>query len=376
MPKISVIIPCFNQAHYLEMAVDSVIEQSYRDCEIIIVNDGSTDNTSEVMNRLEGRSTVPVISITQENKGLSMAREAGLHAANGEYLVQLDADDVMEPGVFDQMARICGDDPGLDILAGRALFVDASNSTSLLQAVPGNQVVWPDILRSNPIPVPAVAMVRVGSVRKIGGLGLEGARACEDWDLWARFARCRMKYRTINRIVARYRQHEGALSNKIGLMFDETCRLLERSAKPDPRIEAVDPDPCAPLGEEQLWEFRDGHVFYALGSLSAIGPDKVLEQSLMEKYRGSFDYRWFMMQFVQGFRRMLLSRGKADHHIDMVRVDKVVGILGEMLSMHGHEARFRSFRRELYWELKHPFRRWSARRRLSRMLDGFRQFRK
>lgn len=89
--KVSIIIPCYNQAHFLPDAIESALEQTYHNVEIIVVNDGSPDNTSEVARRY------PVKLIEQKNKGLSGARNAGIKAAKGEYILPLDADDKIHP---------------------------------------------------------------------------------------------------------------------------------------------------------------------------------------------------------------------------------------------------------------------------------------
>src|ERR687890_1245755 len=102
---VSVVIPCYNQAHFLGEAIESVLAQSYKDFEIIVVDDGSPDNTSEVAARYPG-----VRCVRQENQGLAGARNTGIRESKGEYLVFLDADDrllaeALEVGVKNLEAR-------------------------------------------------------------------------------------------------------------------------------------------------------------------------------------------------------------------------------------------------------------------------------
>src|ERR687894_2072239 len=87
---VTVVIPCYNQAHFLGEAIESVLSQTYPHFEIVVVDDGSTDNTSEVAS---GYPPDKVRLIRQENKGLSAARNAGLGRSGGEYVVFLDSDD-------------------------------------------------------------------------------------------------------------------------------------------------------------------------------------------------------------------------------------------------------------------------------------------
>src|SRR5215213_3125487 len=91
-PLVSVVIPCYNQAHFLGEAIESVLAQSYPNFEIVVVDDGSTDDTSEVAG-----SYPKVRLVRQENQGLSGARNAGLARSEGEYVVFLDADDRLRP---------------------------------------------------------------------------------------------------------------------------------------------------------------------------------------------------------------------------------------------------------------------------------------
>jgi len=100
MPKVSVIIPVYNAEAYIEQCVNSVLNQTLKDIEIIIINDGSTDKTPTIVNRLiEGYSNASLYN--QENKGLYKTREIGLKMASGEYVGWVDADDYVEPEMFE-----------------------------------------------------------------------------------------------------------------------------------------------------------------------------------------------------------------------------------------------------------------------------------
>ena len=89
LPKISVIICTYNHAQYIKKAIDSVLNQTYQDFEIIVVDDGSTDNTKNIVNHF-GNS---IKYIYQDNKGLASARNTGIHASKGEFVTFLDAED-------------------------------------------------------------------------------------------------------------------------------------------------------------------------------------------------------------------------------------------------------------------------------------------
>ena len=100
LPRISVVIPCFNYERYVALAIDSVLQQSYEPKEILVINDGSTDGSSAVLDRYAGRVRV----IEQENRGHVRSCERGLDETSGEIVVFLDADDLLLPGSLQAIA--------------------------------------------------------------------------------------------------------------------------------------------------------------------------------------------------------------------------------------------------------------------------------
>ena len=97
---VSIIIPCYNQAQYLEESVQSAVDQTYPNIEIIIVNDGSSDNTQEVAEELQKRYPDTIRIVTQENQGISEARNTGIRESLGEYILPLDSDDILDPKII------------------------------------------------------------------------------------------------------------------------------------------------------------------------------------------------------------------------------------------------------------------------------------
>ena len=107
-PRFSVIIPTFNRSDFLREALESVVRQSFRSFEVIVVDDGSTDDTREVLDRFKGDALV----LRQSNQGGGVARNLGASAASGEYFAFLDDDDLLFPwalGTYDKVIRSCGE---------------------------------------------------------------------------------------------------------------------------------------------------------------------------------------------------------------------------------------------------------------------------
>ncbi len=113
---VTAVIPTFNYAHYIESAIDSVLAQTYPNIELIVVDDGSTDHTAEIV-RDYGRR---LRYIYQENGGIGAARNTGVRAANGDYLAFLDADDHWEPEKTEWQLAVLQQQPSLDIVYGHA----------------------------------------------------------------------------------------------------------------------------------------------------------------------------------------------------------------------------------------------------------------
>lgn len=103
--RITVGIPCWNQAEYLPEAIESVLAQSYKDIEIIIVNDGSPDNTSEIARKYQSANPFRVKVIEQVNKGLASARNSAIMNMTGEYFLPLDADDMLMETCIEEIAK-------------------------------------------------------------------------------------------------------------------------------------------------------------------------------------------------------------------------------------------------------------------------------
>lgn len=103
-PRISVIIPVYNTAEYLSACLDSALSQSLRETEFLCINDGSTDNSPEILKKYAQKDS-RVRVLTQTNEGLSAARNLGIAEARGKYLCFLDSDDLILPGALQSMRR-------------------------------------------------------------------------------------------------------------------------------------------------------------------------------------------------------------------------------------------------------------------------------
>ena len=120
MPKFSIIVPAYNVEKYIKRCLDSIFSQSYQDYEVIVINDGSTDSTLQIINNYN------VKLINQVNSGLSVARNNGVNAAQGEYIIFVDSDDYIEKDLLLEVSKMLDNDPDVIRYQMREVFEDNS----------------------------------------------------------------------------------------------------------------------------------------------------------------------------------------------------------------------------------------------------------
>ena len=232
---VSVVIACYNQAHYLGEAIDSVLAQQYSgQTEIIVVDDGSADDTAAVARRFPR-----VRCFSQPNQGQGAARNAGLAHATGEYLVILDADDRLLPHAFETGLRLLAEHPECALAAGRCVVFgpDGVRADTLYQPVVEDDH-YRRLLCSNYIWMPATVMFRAAVVRRLGGFRTDVTGA-EDYDLYLRITREHAIW-CHDRVVAEYRQHEGNTTRRAVLMMRSSLDVMYGQrpfVTADPRLE-------------------------------------------------------------------------------------------------------------------------------------------
>lgn len=175
MAKVSVVIPCYNQGIYLEEAVDSVLCQTYRDFEIIIVNDGSTDPCTNELLANYHRPNTRVLATA--NQGLAEARNTGIREACGEFILPLDADDRIGADYLEKGVAVLEADPAAGIVYCLADTFGARSGPwpsppfSLRRMLLGNLIF-------------CSALFRREDWERVGGYNRNMAVGWEDWDFW------------------------------------------------------------------------------------------------------------------------------------------------------------------------------------------------
>src|SRR5258707_10651350 len=161
----SVIIPCHNQARFLGEAVESVLAQTYPHCEVIVVDDGSTDDSPTI-----AASFDRVRCLTQRNRGVAAARNSGLEVSNGDYVVFLDADDRLLPNALQDCVDSLNANPECAFVYGHVKLIVSDGSPLPTP----NQVAvcedhYPELLRHNYIWTAGAVMYRRAALQSVGG---------------------------------------------------------------------------------------------------------------------------------------------------------------------------------------------------------------
>lgn len=205
-PKVSIIITCYNYGRFVADAINSALNQTYSNVEVIVVNDGSADNSHNVISQFSDRITY----ICQTNTGAATARNNGLQIATGQYCSCLDADDWISPNYITDAVKLMSDE--FTIVSPIAHFTDENLNIMESAIWPSEQIINRNkdtrrsLLLGNCVTSPSV--FPRNKWKQVGGYDTQNPRA-EDWELWIDLvtAGCRILHLTPNNIYFMYRQH-------------------------------------------------------------------------------------------------------------------------------------------------------------------------
>jgi GT2 family glycosyltransferase len=222
-PLVSVVIPCYRQAHLLPAALESVFAQTYPAVEAIVVNDGSDDNTDEV-----ARSYLPRIRyVSQKNGGLPAARNAGIEVATGDYLLFLDSDDLLHPEAIHRLVTATAGRDDCLAVSGSRVFRHSPDEPGTVDRTPSFDQLMPSLLHDCVAPVHAFLVPRV-AVNAVGRFE-PTLRSSEDWDLWTRIAIRGISHVIVPEVCAFYRHNPGSMSTNQERMLITRTQVLLRA---------------------------------------------------------------------------------------------------------------------------------------------------
>lgn len=225
-PLVSVVIPAFNAAWCIRRAVDSVLAQSFSDCDLIVVNDGSTDHTLDVLASYQGRIQV----ISQSNGGMSNARNVGIRAARGQLVAFLDADDWWLPTKLGRQVELMQRHPEVGFCSVAARVETADGEVLNLWRCRGTSSTMLETLFAENAAIAggcSSVVARRALVEQVEGFD-ESLRGFEDPDLWIRLAAV-SKYACIDEPLAVILRGEASVSRNLDAMREAALRSLRKN---------------------------------------------------------------------------------------------------------------------------------------------------
>lgn len=231
MPKVSIVIPTYNRVAYLRWAIESAIAQTFTDHEIIVVDNGSTDETYQLVHSLDDPR---IRYVYQENRGPAGARNTGVRHAKGEYIAFLDDDDYFLPEKLAWQVPALDQQPdNVAFIASGHLIVDASGHT-LSEEEPWE--VYPDLnlqvwLEACPVIVNSI-LIRKSWYEKIG-YSDENLALSDDWDMWIRMSSAGATMPWLKTIVCAYRMHSSNMISNVKGNRDSYFMVYDKFFKSD-----------------------------------------------------------------------------------------------------------------------------------------------
>jgi len=226
---VSVVIPTYNHGRWVTHAIQSVLAQTYGDFEVIVVDDGSSDDTQTVVGAFGDR----ICYIRQDNQGLSAARNTGIAAASGVYIGVLDADDMYEPEFMAAMVPRLAAVEAADAIYCGYRFVDHRNAPlpQVEARMTAPEQFHTDLLDGNFL-VPESMLVRRTCYEAVGPFDTN-LRACEDWDMWLRISATHNVIGT-DAVLARHRILPGSMSTDPMRMLTSRLAVLRKHVGAEP----------------------------------------------------------------------------------------------------------------------------------------------
>ena len=229
-PAVTIVIPAYNAARYIGQALDSIKAQTFTGYEVIVVNDGSTDRVE--LEQVLNSHPLPIIYISQENKGVSAARNAAIKIGKGEFYAQLDSDDQWAPEYLEVQLAILRDNPDVAAVYPNATIIGDSSDVEVefMKLSPSEgEVSFEALVRETCVVMTSVT-ARMSAIREVGMYD-ESLRSCEDFDLWLRLVKSGARMTYHRRSLVRYRRHQGSLSSDRVWMTRHLVAVFEKCVR-------------------------------------------------------------------------------------------------------------------------------------------------
>jgi len=290
-PLITVYIPNHNYGRFLEQSIQSVLNQTLPDFELIIIDDGSTDNSREIIERYTDHEKV--IAVFQKNKGLNVTNNIALRAAHGKYIIRLDADDYLDENALSVLAGVLDRNPDIGLVFPDYFLV--SEDGSILEVLRRHD--FDNVTLLDQPAHGACTLIRREYLLELGGYD-ESFRSQDGYDLWLRFIQ-RYRVQNVNLPLFYYRQHHRSLTRNEEHILSTRAQIIEKYSQGNKqhlsavavvpvRGRSVDPQSPAlrPLGGRLLidWTLQPALESKRLSGVLVTTPDEELLAYVSRNY--------------------------------------------------------------------------------------------
>jgi len=225
MPTITCIMPAYNAEKYIKEAIESILNQTYSDFEFIIIDDGSSDNTPNIIEEYANKDGRIVYLANEENKGISYTRNRGLAAAKGKYIAVMDADDIAEVERFEKQVEYMEENEDIGVLGSAHIIINENNENGQTVVMPAeDREIRVYALHGSPISNPT-AMIRKSVIDENNLRYDEEYDGAEDYELWQRMTKI-TKFHNLPEVFMRCRQVK---NNEKA--YNATLKIMNRALK-------------------------------------------------------------------------------------------------------------------------------------------------
>lgn len=240
LPLVSVIVPAYNAEDFIAETLDSILCQTYKNIEVLVVDDGSQDNTPQIVETF-AQNNPNIIIWRQQNKGVASARNLAIEKSKGEYIAPIDADDIWFPEKLEkQMQVMLKSDPLVGMVYAWSVYLDEDSTlTKTCQTSYFEGNIYIPLLYGNCLGNASSPLIRRSCINRVGGynckLKEQKAQGCEDWDIYLRIAEY-YKVKVVPEVLIGYRQVIGSMSFNAESMKKSVELVFANTQKRYPEI--------------------------------------------------------------------------------------------------------------------------------------------
>ncbi len=268
--NVSIIIPAHNAADTLSETLESLLAQTHRHWEAIIVNDGSTDETDAIATNYS-KKDARIYSIGQQQGGEAAARNTGINRANFDWLLFLDADDWIAPSYLEKMTNTLAFDPSLNAVYCGWARVTPHGKLGAENYCSQSENIFGLFACCCAFAIHA-CVVRRTLIKAVGGFDTS-LRTCPDWDIWQRIARTGTRIGAVHEVLAFYRMRRNSASINGKQILTDGLRVITRGHSLDPRVPFADPLYVNGMPFENISAARFYFLCWAAGLVIGRGED-------------------------------------------------------------------------------------------------------